>query len=133
MLPGSEEWILLRIGLGLLAVTGHIFPVFAGFRGGKGVAATAGIGLALHPWAALAAMGIYGLVFLITRLSALGSLSAVVSYPIWMILVFQTEYLWLRIFSIFVPILVIFTHRSNISRLIKGSESTILKKNKRGG
>jgi glycerol-3-phosphate acyltransferase PlsY len=133
ILPGSEGWILLRIGLGLLAVTGHIFPVFAGFRGGKGVAAMAGIGLALHPWAALAAMGIYGLVFLITRLSALGSLTAVVSYPIWMILVFQTEYLWLRIFSIFVPILVIFTHRSNISRLIKGSESTVLKKSKRGG
>jgi len=127
IIPGSEGWILLRIGLGLLAVCGHIFPVFAGFRGGKGVAAMAGIGLALHPWAALAAMGIYGLVFLVSRLSALGSLTAVISYPIWMIFVFQAEYLSLRIFSIFVPVLVIITHRSNISRLIKGKESTVLK------
>lgn len=127
ILPGSEGWILLRIGLGLLAVGGHIFPVFAGFRGGKGVATIAGIGLALHPMAALAAMGVYLVIFLITRLSALGSLSAVISYPLWMILVFQTDYLSLRIFSIFVPILVIFTHRANISRLIKGKENTVLK------
>jgi len=125
--PGSEGWIILRIGLGLLAVTGHIFPVFAGFRGGKGVAAMAGIGLALHPWAALAAMGIYLLVFLVSRLSALGSLTAVISYPLWMMLVFQTEYWSLRIFSLFVPILVIITHRSNIYRLIKGKENTVLK------
>lgn len=127
ILPGSESWMILRIGLGLLAVVGHIFPIFAGFRGGKGVAAMAGIGLALHPFAALAAMGIYLLVFLVSRLSALGSLSAVISYPIWMIFVFQTESLSLRIFSIFVPILVIITHRANISRLIRGKETTVLK------
>lgn len=126
ILPGSEGWFLLRIGLGVLAVGGHIFPVFAGFRGGKGVATIAGIGLALHPPAALAAMGVYLVIFLITRLSALGSLSAVLSYPIWMILVFQSDYLSLRIFSIFVPILVILTHRSNISRLIRGRENTVV-------
>ncbi|MEN8201147.1 MAG: glycerol-3-phosphate 1-O-acyltransferase PlsY [Bacteroidota bacterium] len=127
IVPGSEWWILVQIGLGLLAVCGHIFPVFAGFRGGKGVAAMAGIGLALHPFAALAAMGIYLLVFLVTRLSALGSLTAVISYPLWMIFVFQTEYVSLRIFSIFVPVLVIITHRANISRLIRGKETTVLK------
>lgn len=127
ILPGSESWMILRIGLGLLAVVGHIFPIFAGFRGGKGVAAMAGIGLALHPFAALAAMGVYLLVFLVSRLSALGSLSAVISYPIWMIFVFQTEFLSLRIFSIFVPVLVIITHRANISRLIRGKETTVLK------
>jgi len=128
MIPGSEGWMILRIGLGLLAVTGHIFPVFAGFRGGKGVAAMAGIGLALHPYSALAAMGIYLVVFLVSRLSALGSLSAVIFYPIWMIFVFQTDYLSLRVFSIIVPILVIITHRANIIRLISGKESVVLKK-----
>lgn len=127
ILPGSEGWMVLRIGLGLLAVTGHIFPVFAGFRGGKGVAALAGIGLALHPWAALAAMGIYLVVFLFSRLSALGSLAAVISYPIWMMLVFHTPYWSLRIFSLLVPLLVIVTHRANIARMIKGKESTVLK------
>lgn len=128
ILPGTESWMMLRIGLGIIAVLGHIIPVFAGFKGGKGVATMAGIGLAIHPYAALAAMGVYLLVFLFTRLSSLGSLSAVISYPIWMILVFQTEYRALWYFSIFVPILVIITHRANIARLIRGKETTILKK-----
>lgn len=121
--PDSEAWMILRIGLGLLAVTGHIFPVFAGFRGGKGVAAMAGIALALHPWAALCALGIYALVFIIGKVSSLGSLVAVVSYPIWMMLVFRSDFLSLRLFSILVPVLVIITHRSNIRRLFQGKEA----------
>lgn len=128
---GSESMMILRIGLGVLAVIGHIFPVFAGFKGGKGVATMAGAGLALHPLVALAAMGVYLLIFLISRVSALGSLIAVISYPVWMNFVFQTEYSSLQIFSIFVPILVILTHRSNISRLIKGNENRMLSKKRK--
>lgn len=127
---GSEAWLILRIGLGVLSVIGHIFPLFAGFKGGKGVATMAGVGFALHPLAALAAMGIYLLVFLLSRVSALGSLSAVITYPVWMILVFQTDYQSLRIFSLFVPVLVILTHRSNIKRLFKGNENRIPKKHR---
>jgi len=124
---GTESWMILRIGLGLIAVTGHIFPLFAGFRGGKGVATMAGIGLAVHPLGALAAIGIYALIFLIFKLSALGSLSAVLSYPVWIILVFQSEYKAIWIFSIMVPILTIITHRSNIARLLRGKEKPVLK------
>jgi glycerol-3-phosphate acyltransferase PlsY len=129
----SESLMILRIGLGVLAVIGHIFPVFAGFKGGKGVATMAGVGLALHPLVALAAMGVYLLIFLISRVSALGSLVAAISYPVWMIFVFQTDYRSLQIFSIFVPILVIITHRSNIVRLLKGNENRILQKKRKGG
>ncbi len=127
ILPDSEAWMILRIALGFLAVAGHIFPVFAGFDGGKGVATMAGVGLAIHPYAALAAMGIYLLVFLIFRLSALGSLTAVISYPVWVILVFQSEYKAIWVFSVAVPILIFITHRSNIARLIRGKEKPILK------
>ena len=127
ILPDSEAWMILRIALGFLAVAGHIFPVFAGFDGGKGVATMAGVGLAIHPYAALAAMGIYLLVFLIFRLSALGSLTAVISYPVWVILVFQSEYKAIWVFSMAVPILIFITHRSNITRLIRGKEKPILK------
>jgi len=127
ILPDSEAWMILRIALGFLAVAGHIFPVFAGFNGGKGVATMAGVGLAIHPYAALAAMGIYLLVFLIFRLSALGSLTAVISYPVWVILVFQSEYKAIWVFSVAVPILIFITHRSNIARLIGGKEKPILK------
>ena len=97
--PGEEAYMVLKIGLGLLAVVGHIFPLFAGFRGGKGVATTTGVALAIHPYAALAAMGIYLLVFLFTRISAVSSLIAVFSYPVWIIWVFQSESMAIRIFS----------------------------------
>jgi glycerol-3-phosphate acyltransferase PlsY len=127
VLPASEQWMILRIALGLLAVTGHIFPVLAGYRGGKGVAALAGVGLAVHPYAALAAIGVYLVVFLVFRLSALGSLTAVVSYPVWVIVVFRSDYLAIWIFSIVVPLLVFATHRANIARLLKGKEQTVLK------
>ncbi len=122
---GSEAFILLQIGLGLLAVVGHIFPVFAGFRGGKGVAALLGAGLAIYPFSALCAMAVYVFTFLLSRYSALGSLLAASSYPLWMMLVFKTDSLALRVFSLLVPLLVFYTHRSNISRLLKGEEKRV--------
>jgi len=128
--PGTEAWMILKIALGLVAVTGHIFPAFAGFRGGKGVATLTGVALALHPFGALTAMGIYLLVFLLTRISALGSLTAVLTYPIWIIWVFRTEYLALRVFSLAVVILVLITHRSNILRLLRGQEKSLFTKKK---
>jgi len=121
----SEEGMILKIVLGLVAVAGHIFPVFAGFRGGKGVATMAGVGLALHPLAVLAAIGIYVLVFLLLKISALGSLSAVTTYPLWVIWVFPTPWLSMKLFSLLVFILVLITHRSNIRRLLKGEEKAL--------
>jgi len=125
--PGSEAWMMLRIGLGLLAVCGHIFPVFAGFRGGKGVATITGAALAIHPWAALAAMGIYLLVFLVFKISALGSLTAALSYPVWIFWVFPSGFLTVRIFSLLVVALVLITHRPNIRRLLRGEEKGLFK------
>lgn len=125
---GNESWMIFRIGLGLVAILGHIFPVFAGFRGGKGVATMTGIGLAVQASSSLAAMGVYLLVFLGFRISALGSLMAALSYPIWVIWVFKTEYLSLKIFSLFVVALVFLTHRSNIRRLIRGEEKSLFRK-----
>lgn len=122
---GADGWMVLRIGLGVAAVTGHIFPVFAGFRGGKGVATLAGIGLALYPYPALSALGIYLAVFLIWRISALASLAAVVSYPLWVILVFRTESLPLKVFSVVVLLLVLLTHRKNIARLVRREEGSL--------
>lgn len=128
---GSEAWMILKIVLGVVAVVGHIYPLFAGFRGGKGVATIAGVGFALNPLATLAAMGIYIIVLLIFRISSLGSLSAGLSYPFWVILVFDTPYTSLLIFSILVTLVLILTHQSNIRRLIRGEENSLNKKKRR--
>jgi acyl phosphate:glycerol-3-phosphate acyltransferase len=125
---GTEGWMALRIGLGIAAVAGHIFPVFAGFRGGKGVATLAGIGLALYPVPALAALGVYLLIFLVSGISALGSLVAVISYPLWVILVFPSGFHTLSVFSILVLLLVLLTHRKNIVRLFRGEEGSVFRK-----
>lgn len=123
ILPGTEIWMIFRIGLGLLAIAGHIYPLFAKFKGGKGVAALAGIGLALHPLSALCALGVYAVVFMIGRVSSAGSLMAVVSYPVWVIWVFNEGYRSMTLFSLAVVALVLITHRSNIRRLFLGRES----------
>ena len=128
---GSEAWMILKIVLGVVAVVGHIYPVFAGFRGGKGVATIAGVGFALNPLATLAAMGIYIIVLLIFKISSLGSLSAGLSYPFWVIFVFDTPYNSLLIFSILVTFVLILTHQSNIRRLIKGEENSLNKKKRK--
>jgi len=91
------------------------------------VATLAGVALALHPLTALAAIGVYLIVFLVFKLSALGSLTAVLSYPVWMIVVFQAEYKALWVFAILVPILTIVTHRSNIQRLIHREEKSVFR------
>jgi glycerol-3-phosphate acyltransferase PlsY len=119
VLPDTESFALVQVTLGLLAVTGHLFPLFARFRGGKGVATLAGVGLAVHPLAALSTLGTYLVAFLVSGISAVGSLVAVVTYPFWIMAVFRSEYKSFWVFSIVVPLLVILTHRSNIKRLIK--------------
>jgi glycerol-3-phosphate acyltransferase PlsY len=92
------------------------------------VATITGVALAIHPFAALAAMGVYLLVFLLTRISAMGSLTAVLTYPVWIIWVFHSEYLTIRIFSLVVVVLVLITHRSNILRLARGEEKSLFRK-----
>lgn len=120
--PGTEAWMLVAIILGVLAVVGHIFPVFAGFRGGKGVATIAGVCISLHPLATVSALGVFILVLIIWKYVSLGSISAGISFPAWVILVYNSQYLSMVIFSAVAAVLLIVTHRPNIKRLLKGEE-----------
>ena len=115
--------MVLSIVLGILAVTGHIFPVLAGFRGGKGVATISGVCFALHPAATAAALGIFILVLLLTKYVSVGSISAGITFPVWVIVVFRSPYISLWIFSIVAALLLVITHRKNIKRLKNGQEN----------
>ena len=126
----------LKIMLASAAVIGHVFPVYVGFKGGKGIATLLGIGLALYPTAALITLGIFIIVFISTRYVSLGSIIATVTFPITEILVLGHDtYISLMILAVAVAIFGPLTHRKNIRRLIRGEESkfTFRKKKKGSG
>jgi glycerol-3-phosphate acyltransferase PlsY len=112
-----------QIGLGLAAVLGHIFPVWAEFRGGKGVATLFGLVLGISPWTALGCVGIFLLVLFLTRFVSLSSILASLAFPVFIIVIFNVDNEAYRIFAIAVALLVILTHQKNITRLLRGSES----------
>ena len=112
-----------QIGLGLSAVLGHIFPIWAEFRGGKGVATLFGLVLGISPWTALGCIGVFLLVLYLTRFVSLSSILASLAFPVFILVVFDVENHTYRIFAVTVALLVILTHQKNIGRLIRGVES----------
>jgi glycerol-3-phosphate acyltransferase PlsY len=128
---GGEGTALLtnyQILAGVAVVIGHIFPIFAGFHGGKGVATIFGVLLAIHPLLTISCLGVFLCVMLITGYVSLSSMSAGVAFPIFLLLFFNTPSLFFKIFSILVAIALIYTHRKNILRLLKGEETKLFKK-----
>ncbi|HIA06229.1 MAG TPA: glycerol-3-phosphate 1-O-acyltransferase PlsY [Flavobacteriales bacterium] len=123
LLPGTGPFIDFQLALGIAALLGHIFPVYVGFRGGKGIATLLGIILAVHTGAALASMGVFIVVLLITRYVSLSSMVAATAFPVVVILVFETTISSLVIFSLVIAILVLITHQKNIERLLRKEES----------
>jgi glycerol-3-phosphate acyltransferase PlsY len=112
-----------QIGLGLAAVVGHIFPIWADFRGGKGVATLFGLILGISPWTALGCVGVFSLVLYLTRFVSLSSILASLAFPVFILVVFNVDNETYRIFAIAVAMLVILTHQKNITRLLHGAES----------
>lgn len=105
------------------AVSGHVFPVFAGFRGGKGIATLLGVGIALYPMASLWVLIIFIVVFVLTRYVSVASITGSVSFPFLVFFAFKPESVALLILAIAVGIFVPITHRNNIKRLLNGTES----------
>lgn len=115
----------LQLGLGLAAVIGHIFPVWADFRGGKGVASLFGMVLGIQPNVALCCVGVFVLVLFLTRWVSLSSILASVAFPVFILIIFNEPETLYRIFAIIVALLVLLTHQKNIGRILKGSESKL--------
>lgn len=115
----------LMIGLGLAAVIGHIYPIWAGFRGGKGVATLFGMVLAIQPVVALNCVGVFVLVLYLTRYVSLSSILAGVALPICVLWIYNEKEVFYRVFAVAVAALIVLTHQKNISRLLKGNEGRV--------
>ncbi len=127
----ANHLVVYQLMLGTMALIGHVFPVFAGFRGGKGIATLVGIAIAMFPLAVLICLGVFLAVFIPTRYVSMGSMSAAIAFPLVVIFILQTNLLSEIIFAVAVAIFVPFTHIKNIKRLLKGQENKLVFK-KRG-
>ena len=117
----------IQVALGIAAVIGHLFPIYSGFRGGKGIATLLGLLVGLNPIAAIASIVVFIIVFLISKYVSLGSILASVAFPVVVFFILDKENVnpSLELFSVFVPILTLITHQKNIERLIRGEENKV--------
>jgi acyl phosphate:glycerol-3-phosphate acyltransferase len=122
-LPHSEHFVTFQIILGVAAVLGHVFPIYVGFKGGKGVATILGVFLSIATLPTLICFGIFFLVLFLTKYVSLSSIVAGLSFPFLQIGIFKTTIPSLLIFSFAVAILLVLTHQKNIQRLIDKEES----------
>jgi len=118
-----QDSIFILTIVGLAVICGHDWSLFLKFKGGKGVATTFGVILALNPMIAILAAIVWGIIIISTRYASLASISAVISIIFFMIL-FKQPYEYI-IFSMIIMLLTIFTHKENIKRLKMGNESKI--------
>ncbi len=121
-IPDASWMSNYNILLGVLAVIGHIYPVFAGFKGGKGVATITGAVLSLSPLPFLGAFIIFFIVFSIFKIVSISSVTAGFSFPFFQFWLGETNALSYQIFSIVIAILLFITHLKNMNRLLKGEE-----------
>jgi glycerol-3-phosphate acyltransferase PlsY len=119
------QLVNLQVGLGLAAVVGHIFPIWAGFRGGKGIATLFGMVLAIQPLVALCCVGVFLMILFLTRYVSLSSIIASIAFPVLILFIFREKEVFYRIFAIAVALMVVLTHQKNIARLLTGSESKV--------
>ncbi|MDB2317832.1 glycerol-3-phosphate 1-O-acyltransferase PlsY [Flavobacteriales bacterium] len=113
------------LGLGMVAVLGHIFPIYIGFRGGKGIASLLGVIIAIQPTAALFSILTFLISLIFSRYVSLSSILAACTFPATIILYLKSDSNALIIFSVMVSVLVLFTHKKNIERLFKKEESRV--------
>lgn len=121
--PGTDRFINLQLLFGLMAVVGHIFPVFEQFKGGKGIATLFGMLIGIHYVLALSILVLFIVVLLLTKYVSLSSILAAVSFPLLTIFVFKRDEPLFIAFGIAAALMVVLTHKKNISRLLNGEES----------
>lgn len=117
--PDSPRWVL---AFGAAAIVGHVYSFWVGFRGGKGVATSAGVFMGLAPWAVLVAFLVWVALVFSTRMVSAGSIAAALVLPVAVLLTPTRGGSAVIVFSFLLSFFVLFAHRSNIRRLLRGEE-----------
>lgn len=127
--PNWEVEAFLRIACGVTAVVGHMFPVFAKFKGGKGAATACGMLFGIEPVSIAISFVVFGLTILITRYVSLASIIATALYPITLLVMRYVLGIYVDgsiiIFGALIASGIIYKHKSNIGRLLSGTESKV--------
>ena len=119
----KDEVLILQLVASFFAILGHVFPILANFRGGKGVATTLGIILSINLDTALICLGIFLIVFLLSKFVSLGAIVASFFFPLVSFFVMKEDARIMIVFSILISLIVIFSHKKNIGRLWRGEEN----------
>ena len=133
--PGlsPDGLVYVQIGMALAAVLGHVFPVYVGFKGGKGVGTIAGAAIALFPLAILVVLGVFILMLAVTRYVSLSSIVASIVFPVVVWFIIGERQPGLISLSLLVAVFIPLTHRKNIMRLMKGEERKFDFRRKKAG
>jgi glycerol-3-phosphate acyltransferase PlsY len=121
----SVQFYNYQLALGVIAVMGHLFPVFAGFRGGKGVATLFGMILAVHFQAALLCVLVFVVMLVVFKYVSLGSIAAGFTFPLSIIFIFHSPIRSVVLYGMCICVLIMVTHQKNIERLLKGKEAKV--------
>lgn len=121
----GNQLVHYQIILGVLAVIGHVFPVFTGFRGGKGVATLVGVVIALFPQTFWIILAWFIIVFALSGFVSLASITSALLFPFLSIFLFHEKSLALIVLSILIAVFIPVTHHKNIRRLLKGEEKKL--------
>jgi glycerol-3-phosphate acyltransferase PlsY len=135
---GTTRGLIAQLAVGCAAIIGHIFPIYLGFKGGKGVATSFGVALGLWPYYTICAavtLVIWVVFVLIWRYVSLASLAAAFAFPAILIMAIAIVSEWrfadlwpLLIVAMIIPVMVFILHRDNIVRLLAGTENKVLQK-----
>ena len=120
---GSNHLIEVQLVAALCAVSGHVLPIFANFRGGKGVATSLGVIVGVHPIAAGICVAVFLIVFVISKYVSLGAMIAACCFPILLAFYFKVDSVWLLSFSVLLSAVVVYVHKKNIGRLLRKEEN----------
>ena len=112
-------------GLGLASVIGHVFPIFAGFKGGKGVATLFGMLLVVQPIVAICCVVVFLLALFLTRYVSLSSVLGAIMLPISVLWIWNEEEFLYRLFALIIAVMVVLTHQKNIGRILRGVETRV--------